>query len=129
MSTIKMYFKEDDSSCDIFINEQGMAEISNENEELAQELKDELESNMTQWYLGYDWGIKLLQDDGSGLFDRKNPSDDDIQQELQRVISKHKGILKSDIINIIRDVNNRHIHVDINVITKYGNMELKLKLI
>lgn len=129
MSTIKMYFNEDNSSCDIFINEQGMAEVSKENEELAQELKDELESNMTQWYLGYDWGVKLLQDDDSGLFDKKNPSDDEIQQELQRVISKHKSILKSDIINIIRDKENRHIHVNINMITKYGSINLELKLI
>lgn len=107
MATVRMYFDEKNKNlCDIYINEQGMAELIEENEELAQELKDELESNMTQWYLGYTWGIKLIQDDGSGLLDKKNPTDDEIVQEIQRVISKHNSILKSEVLSVSRYDSN-----------------------
>lgn len=137
MATVKMYFDEKNkNSCDIYINEQGMAELIEGNEELAQELKDELESNMTQWYLGYSWGIKLLQDDGSGLFDKKSPSDEEIIQEIQRVISKHKHVLQSEITSITRyntEDNNkegtRHVSIEIEIITSFGKENLHVTLV
>ena len=100
MASGEMYFVEDPkSTCDILINSDGTVPLVTGNQEIVQSLKDELESNMTQWYLGYDWGIKLLQEDGNGLLDKKS-TNDEIQEEIQRVISKNKNITHSEILNI-----------------------------
>ncbi|MGL5750367.1 MAG: hypothetical protein ACRCXT_07565 [Paraclostridium sp.] len=124
MSTVKMEFRESDSSCDLYISPDGYAEVVNGNEEIAQGLKDELESNMTQWYLGYNWGTKLLQDDGSGIFDKKGITDAEITQEIQRVISKRKDILKSTVESITKE--DRKMFLEITIETKYGKDNLSI---
>lgn len=126
MATAKMIFDDATSSCDLFINGEGKAEIISGNQEVAQSLKDELESNMTQWYLGYFWGLKMLQDDGSGIFDRKGITDEEIQQEVQRVISKNKDIYSSNFIKMERI--DRHINAEIEIQTKYGSDKLSISL-
>lgn len=127
MATAKMVFDDKTSGCDLFINEEGKVEIINKNQEIAQSLKDELESNMKQWYLGYYWGLKILQDDGSGILDRKNISDEEIIQEIQRVIAKYKDIYAVNFINIIR--KERHISMEIEIQTKYGSTGLNVSLL
>lgn len=127
MATAKMIFNDENSSCDLYINGEGKVEIISENKEIAQSLKDELESNMKQWYLGYYWGLKMLQDDGSGIFDRKNITDDEIQQEFQRVISKNKNIYNTNFTKIER--NDRHMYIEIEIKTKYGTEQLSISLI
>ncbi|MGL5189421.1 MAG: hypothetical protein ACRC7S_07190, partial [Cetobacterium sp.] len=84
----------------------------------------ELESNMTQWYLGYNWGTKLLQDDGSGIFDKKGITDAEITQEIQRVISKRKDILKSTVESITKE--DRKMSLEIIIETKYGKDNLSI---
>lgn len=126
MSTVKMEFKESDSSCDLYISPDGYAEVIDGNKEIAQSLKDELESNMTQWYLGYYWGLKMLQPDSSGIFDRKNITDEEIQQEIHRVISKNKDILRSNITSLTH--NDRHVSIQIEIETKYGSDEFSITL-
>lgn len=127
MATVKMEFRESDSSCDLYISPDGVAEVITGNLEIAQSLKDELESNMTQWYLGYYWGLKILQDDGSGILDKKDVTDDEIIQEIQRVISKNKDILKSNISSVTRE--DRHMSIQIAIETKYGKDNFSISLI
>lgn len=127
MSTAKMIFDNKTSGCDLFINGEGRVEIIDKNEEIAQSLKDELESNMKQWYLGYYWGLKILQDDGSGILDRKGITDEEIQQEIQRVISKYKDIYSVNFINIKR--LDRNISMEIEIQTKYGDSKFDVSLL
>lgn len=126
MSTVKMIFNDTDSSCDLYISPDGYCEVIDKNQEIAQSLKDELESNMTQWYLGYYWGLKMLQPDGSGIFDKKGITDSDIQQEIHRVMSKNKDILRTNITSLIRE--DRKVSINIEIETKHGNAEFSIAL-
>ena len=126
MASGEMYFVEDPkSTCDIFINSDGTVPLVTGNQEIVQSLKDELESNMTQWYLGYSWGLKLLQDDGNGLLDKKS-TNDEIQEEIQRVISKNTNITHSEILSI--EKVDRAVNIEFIIQTVFDDETHKLSI-
>ncbi|MGL5049284.1 MAG: hypothetical protein ACRC6E_01460 [Fusobacteriaceae bacterium] len=126
MKTIKMDFNNETRTCDFHINSDGFMEIIENNEYLAQALKDEMESNIKQWYLGYNWGVKLLQDDKTGILDKKKITTTDIESELRRVVSKYKDIVSSKV--KVVDTTDRVCHIEIEIVTKYGDLPLEISL-
>jgi len=124
MASGKLYFTST-GICDIQIDSDGVVPMVEGNEELVQSLKDELESNMTQWYLGYDWGLKIIQADGSGILDGKK-TDDEIQEEIQRVISKYSDITSSSITSIT--TTNRNVSIEIEIETNFDDTTYSLTI-
>lgn len=120
-------FNKDTNNADIVIDSNGRIPLIDGNDAIVQSVKTQLESNMTQWYLGYDWGTKIIQEDGTGIFQKKGITDDEILQEISRVISKYSEITSFDVTNLQRDNVNRKLYITLSVQTTYGWSSIYIK--
>lgn len=77
-----------DKDCDIVFDENGMCEIVENIDDIAQAIRVELEQNKGQYSLNVLFGVPYLSTDNTGLLQNKNTKDK-LLLEIRKVINKY----------------------------------------
>lgn len=95
MTSIKV-----NKDCDIVFDENGLCELVNETDDIAQAIRVELEQNKGQYALNKLFGTPYLNKENTGLLQMKN-NKDKILIEIRKVINKYKDvkIIKLDFVD------------------------------
>lgn len=85
-----------DKDCDIVFDDNGICEIVNDNDDIAQAIRVELEQNKEQYSLNILFGVPYLNSSNTGLLQTKN-NKDKILLEIRKVINKYKNVQINDL--------------------------------
>ncbi len=83
MTSIKL-----DKNCDIVFNDEGVCELVEGNEDIAQAIRTELEQNKGQWLLNTLYGTPYLNEENTGILQSK-ANVTQIINEIKKVILKY----------------------------------------
>ena len=94
MTSIKL-----DKNCDVVFDENGICEVVNNNDDIAQAIRVELEQNKTQWAINTNFGTPYLNKDNTGIMQIKD-NKAKITSEIKKVILKYPvEILRLNFVN------------------------------
>lgn len=109
---------------DIVFDESGNLAMADGIEELKQGLEFEITTNIKEWYLNPNFGMKWLDDD-KGILENKY-DENKVLNDARRVIFKREEVKSINSLSCLFEASERKIYIEGDIITEIGNVGLKV---
>lgn len=109
---------------DIVFDESGNLAMADGIEELKQGLEFEIATNIKEWYLNPNFGMKWLDND-KGILENKY-DENKVLNDARRVIFKRKEVKSINSLSCLFEASERKIYIEGDIITEIGNVGLEV---
>lgn len=111
-------------SGDIIFDERGNLAMVDGTEELKQGLEFEIATNIREWYLNPNFGMKWIDGD-KGILEGKY-DENKVLNDARRVIFKRSEVRSIESLSCVYEAREREIYIEGEIITEIGSVVIEI---